>query len=175
MAMNGSGVRDTGRILKIAPRTVTSEFKKTPHVNPYVLDLVEQERLNRLEIDFYYTAELDEFWSFVGNKGKRTDADFAVLLYYLSKIPIGLYCSDNWGSYSKYLSADKHYIGKDMTWKIERKNLNFRTHIKKLARKTICYSKDEQIHDNINRYVHRTVLFQNRYVFQNQLINGFET
>ena len=28
MAMNGSGVRDTGRILKIAPRTVTSEFKK---------------------------------------------------------------------------------------------------------------------------------------------------
>ena len=28
MAMNVSGVRDTGRILKIAPRTVTSELKK---------------------------------------------------------------------------------------------------------------------------------------------------
>ena len=163
MAMNGSGVRDTGRILKIAPRTVTSELKKTPHVNPYVLDMVEQGKLNRLEVDFYYTAELDEFWSFVGNKGnqrwtwyaldrrsdivlawhngKRTDADFAVLLYYLSKIPIGLYCSDNWGSYSKYLPPDKHYIGKDRTWKIERKNLNFRTHIKRLAKKQFAIQK----------------------------------
>jgi hypothetical protein len=36
-----------------------------------------------------------------------------------------------------------------MTWKIERKNLNFRTHIKRLNRKTICYSRDEQIHDNV--------------------------
>ena len=68
--------------------------KKTPHVNPYVLDMVEQGKLNRLEIDFYYTDELE----FVDNKenqrwtryaidrgsgiilawhnGKRTDADF---------------------------------------------------------------------------------------------------
>ncbi|MDR2064730.1 MAG: IS1 family transposase, partial [Prevotellaceae bacterium] len=35
------------------------------------------------------------------------------------------------------------------TWKIERKNLNFRTHLKRLNRKTICFSKNEQIHDNI--------------------------
>ena len=35
------------------------------------------------------------------------------------------------------------------TWKIERKNLNFRTHIKRLNRKTICFSKSEQIHDNV--------------------------
>ncbi len=42
-------------------------------------------------------------------------------------------------------------IGKDQTWKIERKNLNFRTHIKRLNRKTICFSKNEQIHDNVIR------------------------
>jgi IS1 transposase len=42
-----------------------------------------------------------------------------------------------------------HVIGKDNTWKIERKNLNFRTHIKRLNRKTICCSKNEKIHDNV--------------------------
>ncbi|OWY19641.1 hypothetical protein BVG80_17860 [Sphingobacteriales bacterium TSM_CSM] len=39
--------------------------------------------------------------------------------------------------------------GKANTRKIERKNLNFRTHIKRLQRKTICFSKNEQIHDNV--------------------------
>jgi insertion element IS1 protein InsB len=53
-----------------------------------------------------------------------------------------------------------------MTWKIERKNLNFRTHIKHLSRKTVCYSKDEQIHDNvtgmyIERYYFKSGLFLN--------------
>ncbi|MDR2776298.1 MAG: IS1 family transposase [Tannerella sp.] len=38
---------------------------------------------------------------------------------------------------------------KSKTWKIKRKNLNFRIHIKRLNRKTICYSRNEQIHDNV--------------------------
>ena len=35
------------------------------------------------------------------------------------------------------------------TQKIERKNLNFRTWIKRLARKTICFSKREVMHDTV--------------------------
>jgi insertion element IS1 protein InsB len=63
-------------------------------------------------------------------------------------------------------------VGKDETWKIERKNLNFRTHIKRLNRKTICYSRDEEIHDNvigmyIDRYYYKTG------VYGKNLINGF--
>jgi insertion element IS1 protein InsB len=131
---------------------------------------------------------LDEFWSLAGNKknqrwtwyamdkasgillawhnGGRSDADFLRLQSYLSQIPINFYYSDNWGAYSKYLPAEKHYIGKDRTWKIERKNLNFRTHIKRLNRKTSCYSKKEQIYDNvigmyIERYYFRTGKFHN--------------
>jgi insertion element IS1 protein InsB len=141
-----------------------------------------------LEVEIFYTAEMDEFWSFVGNKkkqrwtwyamdkssgiilawhnGGRSDADFLQLQSYLVQIPIDFYFSDNWGSYSKYLPCEKHYTGKDQTWKIERKNLNFRTHIKRLNRKTICYSKNEQIHDNvigmyIERYYFKSGLFQN--------------
>ncbi|XPS88606.1 putative transposase, IS1 family [Desulfosarcina variabilis str. Montpellier] len=34
--------------------------------------------------------------------------------------------------------------------------MNFRTHIKRLNRKTICFSKNEEIHDNvIGMYINR--------------------
>jgi insertion element IS1 protein InsB len=114
---------------------------------------------------------MDEFWSYVSNKsnqrwtwyaidsasgrilawhnGKRRDADFLVLWKRLEPFPIARYYTDDWGSYKKYIPHQKHQIGKENTWKIERKNLNFRTHIKRLNRKTICFSKNETIHDNV--------------------------
>ncbi|MFK0569930.1 IS1 family transposase [Endozoicomonas sp.] len=45
------------------------------------------------------------------------------------------------------LCKHSHEIGKRNTQKIERKNLNFRTWIKRLARKSICFSKLEKMHD----------------------------
>jgi len=138
----------------------------------------EHNMLKKLDIEFFYTAEMDEFWSFVETKsnqrwtwyamdkntgiilawynGNRSDDAFLKLYGFLSQIPIRMYFTDEWGAYQRYLPQEKHYVGKDMTWKIERKNLNFRTHIKRLHRKTICYSKDEEIHDNvIGMYIER--------------------
>lgn len=150
--------------------------------------MIEHETLKWLEVDIFYTAEMDEFWSFVRDKsnqrwtwyamdkasgiilawhnGGRTDLDFLQLLQYLEHIPIDKYFTDDWGAYSRNLPVGKHFIGKDRTWKIERKNLNFRTHLKRLCRKTICYSKDEQIHDNvigmyIDRYYFKTGKYSN--------------
>ena|GEM_PF-2821286 len=59
------------------------------------------------------------------------------------------YYTDDWGAYERHLDADKHEIGKRNTQKIERKNLNFRTWIKRLVRKTICFSKLELMHDTV--------------------------
>jgi len=59
------------------------------------------------------------------------------------------YYTDDWGFYERCLEADKHEVGKSNTQKIERKNLNFRTWIKRLARKTICFSKLEKMHDTV--------------------------
>lgn len=124
-----------------------------------------------MEVEIRLEGEMDEFWSFVQKKsnqrwtwyaierksgrilawhnGKRQDKDFLVLWYLLQSFSISCYYTDNWGSYSKYIPSEMHRIGKDNTWKIERKNLNFRTHIKRLNRKTICFSKNEKIHDNV--------------------------
>jgi insertion element IS1 protein InsB len=38
-------------------------------------------------------------------------------------------------------------VGKDKTWKIERKHLTLRTRIKRLARRTICFSKSVLMHN----------------------------
>ena len=131
----------------------------------------ENDKMKALDVEIHFGVEADEFWSFVGNKsnqrwtwyaierssgvilawhnGKRRDRDFLVLWLMLAQFPIVRYYTDDWGAYSKYIPAGMHRIGKDNTWKIERKNLNFRTHLKRLARKTICFSKNEQIHDNV--------------------------
>ncbi|MEA2082917.1 MAG: IS1 family transposase, partial [Thermodesulfobacteriota bacterium] len=42
-----------------------------------------------------------------------------------------------WGAYERHLETEKHKVGKRNTQKIERKNLNFRTWIKRLTRRTI--------------------------------------
>ena len=47
----------------------------------------------------------------------------------------------------------------DGIWKIESKHINLRTRIKRLVRRTLCFSKTEQMHDLV------IGLFINRYEF----------
>jgi insertion element IS1 protein InsB len=47
------------------------------------------------------------------------------------------------------LPAGQHEVGKNNTQKIERKNLNLRTWVKRLTRKTICFSKSDLMHDTV--------------------------
>ena len=114
-------------------------------------------------------AELDEMWSFVQNKdnqrwiwyaidhktrkilafvfGRRKDKVFRKLRALLEPFGITRFYTDDWGAYERNLDPEKHTIGKENTQTIERKNLNLRTRIKRLCRKTICYSKCEKMHD----------------------------
>ena len=58
-----------------------------------------------------------------------------------------MFYTDDWGSYSRDLALANHQIGKRNTQTIERKNLTLRTRIKRLTRKTICFSKTSEMHD----------------------------
>ena len=40
-------------------------------MNPYLLGKEEVKHLNSWEISFHYTAEADEFWSYVGSKDNQ--------------------------------------------------------------------------------------------------------
>src|SRR5258706_5394471 len=134
---------------------------------------------------------MDEFWSFVQNKknqrwtwyamekktgiiiswhnGKRTSQDLEILLSQIKPIPIKTYFTDHFDAYHQLLPLVGHIPGKDQTQQIERKNLNFRTHLKRLNRRTICYSKNEEVHDNvigmyIERFYYKTGLYSNHYI-----------
>ena len=114
-------------------------------------------------------CELDEMWSFVQNKGnqrwlwlaidhetravlafvfgKRKDKVFKKLKVLLEPFGITRFFTDDWGAYQRNLEGVEHVISKKNTQRIERKNLTLRTRIKRLCRKTICYSKTVLMHD----------------------------
>ena len=54
--------------------------------------------------------------------------------------------TDNNFSYQEVIPRNILKIGKQNTQKIERKHLTFRSRLKRLARKTICYSKSFEMH-----------------------------
>nr|AKQ76698.1 transposase [Candidatus Endozoicomonas cretensis] len=123
-------------------------------------------------------CEMDEQWSFVGSKknqrwlwyaweprfkriiahafGRRTDATLKKLLKLLEPYRFEFFCTDDWASYAKLLPEKKHIIGKHFTQRIERQNLNFRTRLKRLARRSICFSRSEEVHDKvIGEFIYR--------------------
>jgi len=75
--------------------------------------------------------------------------------------PFGItrYYTDYWGAYTRHLEADEHQPGKHNTQQIERKHLTLRIRIKRLVRKTICFSRSIQMHNIV------LGLFINRYEF----------
>ena len=130
-------------------------------------------------------AEADEMWSFVGKKknqrwlwhaidhktgivlayvfGRHTDEVLLKLKALLEPFGIKHYYTDGWGGYERHIHHDRLTIGKKDTQTIERKHLTLRTRIKRLTRKTICFSKSVLMHDIV------IGLFINRYEFALQI------
>ncbi len=174
MTMNSSGIRDIARVLSISTQTVMKTIRERaaevsePRVPPRIKDL-----------------EIDEFWSFVKDKsrqcwcwyglnrattriaayvlGRRTDASCRQLSDKLAGCTVENFHTDDWQSYAKMLPAERHTISKAETLNIERHNLNFRTHLKRLHRRTICFSKSSEMHaaviklyvNHVNAYQHK--------------------
>ncbi|MFZ1342342.1 IS1 family transposase, partial [Thiothrix eikelboomii] len=70
--------------------------------------------------------------------GTRGDDTLKRLLGLLQAFNIRLYCTDGCEAYQRLLPPDQHLIAKRYIQSIDRQNLNFRTRIKRLARKTLC-------------------------------------
>ena len=149
-------------------------------LNPEQIE-VEIWRADELEVRRGLSSELDELWSFVARKmnprwlwhaidhhtgkvlayvfGRRKDTVFVKLKALLEPFGITHYYTDGWGTYDRHVEAEKHTVGKENTQKIESKHINLRTRIKRLVRRTICFSKTERMHDLV------IGLFINRYEF----------
>jgi insertion element IS1 protein InsB len=126
-------------------------------------------------------AELDEMGSFVGRKntprwlwgaldhqtgrivayvfGLREDRALVKLKALLGPFGTRRFYTDGWGAYRRHLDPHQHVVGKRRTQQLERKHLTLRTRIKRLVRKTICFSKSAQLHEIV------IGLFINRFEF----------
>ena len=127
------------------------------------------------------SVEADEQWSYVGNKqnqrwlwvvfghytdevigycfGPRTDATLMRLRRLLEPFDVVRWFTDGLSAYQRWIDEEKHKVGKRNTQKIERFFLTLRTRIKRLTRRTICFSRSELMHDTV------IGLFINRYCF----------
>ena len=149
-------------------------------VNEGLLQRIDAEQVQVI-VHKVEAAEVDEMWSFVGSKcqqrwlwhaidhhtgqvlayvfGTREDETFLQLQELLAPFGITHFYTDGWGAYRRHLDPRTHTVEKQHTQKIERKHLTFRTRIKRLTRKTICFSRSILMHDLV------VGLFINRYEF----------
>jgi insertion element IS1 protein InsB len=75
--------------------------------------------------------------------------------------PFGIrrFYTDGWGAYHRHLDPKHLVVGKRRTQQLERKHLTLRTRIKRLVRKTICFSKSITMYETV------IGLFINRFEF----------
>jgi len=152
----GMALRGIARVLGIALKTVISRIRKIARLvaKPFSL------RANRI-------FEVDELWSFVGKKddevwitysldrASKCVTEFNVggrTKGCLEKVTAPLVvnnprhiCTDGLNSYRSLIPESIHRVGLPHTRRIERFNLNLRTHLKRLARKTICFSRSREM------------------------------
>jgi|GEM_PF-18726 len=150
----GLGIRSIGRILQIAPTTVQRKILGLAKaVNPSLL----------LETNQEY--EVDELCTFVGNKspttytyisyainrktkqvmgfvtGSRSKENLRPLIDRLISLSPKRIYTDKLNVYPLLIPSSLHRNYQYATNRIERFNLTLRTRLKRLGRKTICFSK----------------------------------
>ena len=114
-------------------------------------------------------VEFDEMWSFVGAKetarwlwhaldhhtgrvlayvmGTRKDTVFLKRNSLLAPLGSTRHYTDKAGVYQRHLPPAQHTVGKLTMQTIERKHLTLRTCLKRLARKTLSFSRSWVMHD----------------------------
>jgi len=147
----GCGIRSIARLLGIGPATVVRRIRRiADRIAPPISD-------KGLEY------EIDELCTYIGSRtnvqwiiyalerttkmvaaftvGSRTSVVLGtVTSVVLESEPVRIH-TDKLPGYAYLIPRDVHRMRPYGTNHIERKNVSIRTHVKRLARRTICYSK----------------------------------
>lgn len=151
LTREGCGIRGTGRVLGISPTTVIARIKRVAG------------RLGPGPIAKGRSYEVDELSTFVGNKrnriwvayaldrstkdvvgiriGKRSKRVLGPLIDTLLVADAKRIHTDGCDIYPALIPPNLHRVKRFATNGIERKNLTLRTQLKRLGRRSICYSK----------------------------------
>lgn len=182
---NGSGTRATARALGIAKDTVTDALRSIEALLWYVnYDYIKTHKSNDIAVELISVneAEMDEMWSFVGDKshqywlwwaidhstgeplafhfGTREHQNLDELLALLKPFNINTVYADGNYAYKSHIDGSDAVAGKENTQKIERKHLSLRTWCSRLVRKGIRFSKDPRMHEIVAALVINFWFFQ---------------
>lgn len=146
------GIRGIGRLLKIASGTVVKMIRS-------IAQAIQKPAIPVKKISF----ELDEVRTYVGNKenqywiayalcsetkrvvdftvGKRSKRVLRSIVNTLLLSNVRTIKTDKLNIYQSLIPAGRHVSNAYNINHIERNNLNLRTHLKRLSRRTICFSK----------------------------------
>jgi len=152
MLVRGIGIKDVAEIERVSIKKVLSV-------------LVDSNYKLIPKSQGYDQLEIDEFWTYVGNKqnkvwliyayhrgtgeivayvwGKRNLKTAKALRNKLSALEITYdsICTDNWESFQSAFKGCNHFVGKEYTVGIEGNNCRIRHRIRRAFRKTCCFSK----------------------------------
>lgn len=156
LLVEGIAIRGIARVLRISVTTVIERIK-------YIAKSIKKsyaEVKNRI-------YEIDELWTFVGSKenevwitysidrstkdvidfrvGERTRDKIQQVTSKVLSLEPRTVCTDGLAVYKGLIPKKIHRVGLPNTRHIERFNLNLRTHLKRLSRKTICFSKSKEM------------------------------
>ncbi len=151
LVCESAGIRSIGRILQIGVNTVVRKIVKAAH------SIITPER------ELSAAWEVDELWTYIGRKeneywiayalnrqtrqvvdfviGKRTKVTLKELIDRLLLSNPKTIRTDRLTIYQRIIPKEVHRSGSYCINRIERKNLSIRTHLKRLSRRTICFSR----------------------------------
>lgn len=147
----GLGIRSTARILKISTTTLLKRIVSIARkINQPVIskgktyevdEMGTYIRQKRNFIWLVYALEKNSKNVFSFNVGRRANKTLSHVLETLKLSEAKKIFTDRLKNYRYLIDEELHSVKRFGTNHIERKNLTLRTHLKRLNRRTICYSK----------------------------------
>lgn len=154
----GVGIRSMSRILGYSKRTIIRRIL-------YLANIV----VKPVYLEYDQVYEVDEMWTFVGKKnpscfswityamnrktneiidvafGSRSKKNLKQVIDKVKALSPRKIVTDKLNTYPNLVKPNNHDTGRYSNNHIERGNLTLRTHLKRLFRKTICFSRSQKM------------------------------
>ena len=162
MVRESVGIRGIARVLHISRQTVLNRIQLSAATIRKPADKLDQVSLEVDELWTYINQKENEYWipyaidrqtrsvvDFV--VGKRTKTTLKELVDRLLDLNPTIIRTDKLTLYQRLIPKRLHRPGANRINRIERKNLSIRTHLKRLSRRTICFSRSLRMLENCLR------------------------
>ncbi len=134
-----SVVRYIRRISAVIAKPTHAECQQVYEVDEMQTYIGSKQEVNRVYIMYCINRATREVISFI--VGRRTKENLNKLVNAVLELSPKRICTDGLNIYRSIISPPLHSVSKYGTNRIERKNLSLRTDLKRLSRRTICFSR----------------------------------